>query len=145
MNLLLLFRYFSTGDETEKLCDPNFDEDCTIAVKVSLHDEDSKLLQACECLDDCNQIVYKFDIINDVLKQDKTLSKSTMASVKIRFGDDQYVAFKRYATHGTVELLSVVGGLLGLFLGVSVLSIVEFFYFFVFRFISNLWWSEDRH
>jgi acid-sensing ion channel, other len=115
------------------------------SVYDSMNDENSKLKEACECLDDCNEILYKFDIRYDnFTKNYHENSSLSIASAQVRFSDDQYIAYKRYATHGTVELLSVVGGLLGLFLGVSVLSIVEVFYFFIFRFLTDLWWNKAR-
>jgi acid-sensing ion channel, other len=61
------------------------------------------------------------------------------ASGLVYFDKDEYVAYKRYPSHGTVSLLSNIGGVLGLFLGISVLSIVEMIYFFTLRFIANLW------
>lgn len=64
------------------------------------------------------------------------------ASASIYFDDDEYIAYKRFASFGTVSFLSNIGGLLGLFLGVSVLSIVEFLYFFTLRFIDNLWFDN---
>jgi acid-sensing ion channel, other len=63
--------------------------------------------------------------------------------MSIYFADDEFIVLKRSATFGTVTFLSNIGGLLGLFLGVSVLSAVEVFYFFVIRFINNLWWSQS--
>jgi Amiloride-sensitive sodium channel len=66
-------------------------------------------------------------------------STELISSAQIRFSDDQYVGYKRYATHRTVELVSVVGGLWGLFLGFSVLSIAEFAYFVTLRFLGNFW------
>jgi Amiloride-sensitive sodium channel len=68
----------------------------------------------------------------------------TKSSMSIYIAEDEVFVFKRYATYGIVTLLSNIGGLLGLFLGVSVLSVVEVFYFFVIRFINNMWWKESN-
>ena len=59
------------------------------------------------------------------------------ATATFYFGDDEFVAYKRYDTHGRVGLLSNIGGLLGLFLGISLLSIVETIYFFTLRFFND--------
>lgn len=56
--------------------------------------------------------------------------------------DDEFIVYRRFANFGNVNLVANIGGLLGLFLGVSVLSVVEVFYFFVIRLINNLWWKE---
>jgi Amiloride-sensitive sodium channel len=68
----------------------------------------------------------------------------TKSSVSIYFADDEFFVSKRYLSFGNVTILSKVGGLLGLFLGISILSLIEFFYFFVIRFLNNLWWKESR-
>lgn len=59
--------------------------------------------------------------------------------VSIYFGSEEYSGYKRYASYGTVSLLSNIGGLLGLFLGISFLSVVETIYFFTLRFFNDLW------
>ena len=61
------------------------------------------------------------------------------AAATFYFGNDDFVAYKRYETHGRVGFLSNVGGLLGLFMGISLLSIVETIYFFTLRFINDLY------
>jgi hypothetical protein len=63
------------------------------------------------------------------------------AAVQVYFDDVEYIAYRRYASFGTVTLLSNIGGLLGLFLGVSVLSVIETIYFFTLRFIDDLWYK----
>lgn len=62
-------------------------------------------------------------------------------SASIYFSQDEFIVYLRYTNFGIVTLLSNIGGLLGLFLGVSALSAVEFLYFFVIRLFNNLWWQ----
>ena len=77
----------------------------------------------------------------------KTRSRAKVHAVKARkivkssfyFGGDAFVAYKRYETYGRVALLSNIGGLLGLFLGISLLSVIEIIYFFTLRFIDDFW------
>jgi hypothetical protein len=57
----------------------------------------------------------------------------TIASLKVFFKDNEFVPLKRFQLYGTVDFLANCGGLLGLFVGVSVLSIVEIFYYFILR------------
>jgi amiloride-sensitive sodium channel len=63
------------------------------------------------------------------------------ASATIYFDDDEYIAYKRYASYETVAFLSNIGGLLGLFLGVSIFSFVEILYFLTLRLVGN-WWRR---
>ena len=49
------------------------------------------------------------------------------------------MAYKRCASHGIVRIVSNIGGVLGFFLGISLLSIIETIYFFTLRFINDLW------
>jgi uncharacterized membrane protein len=49
------------------------------------------------------------------------------------FKDDDFLYTQRSEIHGWADFIANVGGLLGLFLGVSILSIVEIIYFISFR------------
>jgi acid-sensing ion channel, other len=64
------------------------------------------------------------------------------ASMTIYFDNDEFIVLRRYASYEFVNFISHIGGILGLFLGVSVLTAVEVFYFFVIRLINSLWWTE---
>lgn len=47
--------------------------------------------------------------------------------------DDDFISSKRSELYSFTALIANFGGLLGLFLGVSILSIAEIIYFMVFR------------
>lgn len=49
------------------------------------------------------------------------------------FRDDDFLYTQRSEIHGWADFIANFGGLLGLFLGVSILSIVEIIYFISFR------------
>ena len=53
--------------------------------------------------------------------------------------DAEYYALIRYQQFTVVDFLAYVGGILGLFAGISALSVVEFLYFFTLRLVSDLW------
>ncbi|KAL7036627.1 hypothetical protein ACKWTF_008881 [Chironomus riparius] len=59
-------------------------------------------------------------------------------TISLLWKDNEYYAQVRYQQFKIVDFLSYVGGILGLFAGISVLSIVEFFYFFTLRLMSDL-------
>lgn len=64
-------------------------------------------------------------------------SKDDLAWVSISFKVTQVPTFKRLETISFASGLSIFGGLLGLFMGVSLLSIIEFIYFSTLR----LFWT----
>jgi amiloride-sensitive sodium channel len=55
------------------------------------------------------------------------------ARLTIFFKDAQFITSKRSELYGTTDFLANCGGLLGLFMGVSILSIVELFYYCTIR------------
>lgn len=55
------------------------------------------------------------------------------ARLSIYFKEHQFITSKRSELYGLTDFLGACGGLLGLFMGVSVLSIVECIYYFTLR------------
>lgn len=53
--------------------------------------------------------------------------------MKIEFRNDYVTVLKRIEFRSTADFLSGSGGLFGLFIGASFLSLVEFIYFFIIR------------
>jgi acid-sensing ion channel, other len=106
-----------------------------------MFDESSPQVQQCDCLPSCSSIDYNIRLHFEKFKPENgsVVEKSSMS---VYFADDEFIVIRRYASFGTVTLLSNVGGLLGLFLGASVMSFIEIFYFFVIRLVNNLWWKE---
>ena len=60
-----------------------------------------------------------------------------MSKIKIYFKKNQFVALKRSELYGLTDFLSNCGGLLGLFMGFSILSIIELLYYLSFRWICG--------
>lgn len=61
-----------------------------------------------------------------------------MARVTIFFKEMQFITSERNELYGSTDFLANCGGLLGLFMGFSFLSIVEIFYFLTVRVLCNL-------
>lgn len=59
------------------------------------------------------------------------------ARLYIYFKEAQFITSKRSELYGTTDFLANCGGLLGLFMGVSLLSLVEIFYYLVIRFFRT--------
>lgn len=67
------------------------------------------------------------------------------ASVSISFRDHRVVTLKREEKYTYTDFLAICGGLLGLFLGVSALSIIEFLYYATLRLFWTLReWKSTR-
>ena len=61
-----------------------------------------------------------------------------MASIVIKFKESEFLPYRKYLRFDFVEFLSTFGGLLGLFAGISALSVIEVFYFFTLRIITDV-------
>lgn len=61
------------------------------------------------------------------------LSSAFRSAVTIFFKDDDFIFSKRNELYSFTDFIASFGGLLGLFLGISILSIVEIIYFLAFR------------
>lgn len=61
-----------------------------------------------------------------------------MVLVRIFFKENQFIASKRSELFGLTDFLANVGGLLGLFLGISAIAVAELAYFVIIRFNINL-------
>lgn len=104
------------------------------------------VVKACNCLPDCNSIEYEIKVVETKFQHKDHyvtfgnvsyyVGSTYYGGLAFSFGDTEYHAIARYSNHASTEFLSDIGGLLGLFLGVSVLSFVEIIYFFVLRFAS---------
>lgn len=60
------------------------------------------------------------------------------SSVTIFFRDHDVVTLKRSERYSFTDFLAICGGLFGLFLGVSALSIIEFLYYLTLRLYLTL-------
>lgn len=62
-----------------------------------------------------------------------------MSSLSIYFKENQFISSKRSELYGTTDFLANVGGLFGLFMGISVISFTEIIYFCTIRLNTHLW------
>ncbi|KAL7020247.1 hypothetical protein ACKWTF_011436 [Chironomus riparius] len=86
----------------------------------------------CRCLPLCNYVTYSYEAFT------KEFNAIENISISIRWKDTEYYALIRYEQFKIVDFLSYVGGILGLFAGISALSVVESLYFFTLRLITDL-------
>lgn len=74
-----------------------------------------------------------------ILNSDKFNTESMPAEVIIKFKENEFFLVIRRKQFSNIDFLSYCGGFLGLFAGISVLSIIELFYYFTIRVIVDLW------
>ncbi|XP_031626094.1 pickpocket protein 28-like isoform X2 [Contarinia nasturtii] len=105
----------------------------------------------CECLPGCYAIAYETEISlspllpQSPLLQGKKLVVSDTAVLNIYFKEPSVRAQRKEELIGFTEFLSNTGGLLGLFMGFSVISVIELFYFMSIRpYCNYLRISESR-
>jgi acid-sensing ion channel, other len=89
--------------------------------------------EKCNCLDACNFIKYSVEVIPLKLKN------RNQTSLEFKFKETDIVPLLRYIPLTFSEFLAQSGGLMGLFAGISVLSIFEVVYFASLRWIVDLW------
>lgn len=87
----------------------------------------------CSCLTSCNSIKYNMKFYP------RYHSEGNETILNFIMDTEDIVVYKRYQQFTLSDVISYVGGLLGLFAGISVLSIVEFFYFIILRVATNVW------
>lgn len=61
-----------------------------------------------------------------------------LSSLIIYFKNNQFITSKRHELYGPTDFLGNFGGLLGLFTGFSILSLMEIIYFLTVRIICNI-------
>uniref|UniRef100_A0A182RXW0 Pickpocket n=1 Tax=Anopheles funestus TaxID=62324 RepID=A0A182RXW0_ANOFN len=110
----------------------------------SLHKEITDIVNRCNCLPACRSVDYDVEITqtlrdidnylraNNELPQDIS-DKYLITTLAIYFKESYFITSKRSELYGWVDFLANCGGLLGLFMGVSILSLLEIFYFLTIR------------
>jgi Amiloride-sensitive sodium channel len=149
LNLCGCVKFQLARIKTTRVCGL-IDYQCFRDVDTFFHskNETSLELKSCDCLLDCNSIKYEFKVIETKQKYEPhnaTVDNQTQwvyftfyDALSFAFGEDQYTALRCYASYELVSFMSDVGGLLGLFLGVSAMSAIEIFYFFFIRLTRDL-------
>ncbi|CAG4951881.1 unnamed protein product [Colias eurytheme] len=111
--------------------------------------EARKVAARCECLPACTSIEYEAETSKedyDWMAFLKALEESTedlqslvLARVRIFFKEGQFIASRRSELYSRTDFLANCGGLLGLFMGFSILSVAEILYFFSLRLCCVIW------
>ncbi|KAJ2945603.1 hypothetical protein O0L34_g427 [Tuta absoluta] len=108
----------------------------------------------CKCLPACTSIEYESETSQadynwkeifkayklDIPEDEVNLKYSR---VMVFFKEAQFITSRRSELYGQTDFLANCGGLLGLFLGFSILSVVEILYFLTLRIVC-VWWRRRQ-
>ena len=134
--------------ETKRICFSKNDLKCLRDFYLRNFTRNNFIQQKCKCSIECEKISherlityskYPTKIITDSIRYDKILEKSVITKqgdfkndlennlvrVNIYFDSLSYVHIKEYPGMNEIGLISSIGGTLGLFLGMSLLSLTE--------------------
>nr|XP_053610910.1 pickpocket protein 28-like [Plodia interpunctella] len=118
--------------------------------KSEASNEARMIAHNCKCLPACTSIEYESETsqadydwkaIFRVLKLDYTEmdEDSQCSRVAVFFKEPQFITSRRSELYGQTDFLANCGGLLGLFMGFSLLSLAEIIYFLTLRLLCVLW------
>jgi amiloride-sensitive sodium channel len=134
-NCTTLFQPYnpSKGINHCKIQNPKSVEFCYEYAKSNLAiSDDFSIERNCSCLPTCDSVKYQ-------IKYSTEIDGSNETTIRIRMNMDDLISYRRYQQFTFSDVVSYVGGLLGLFAGISMLSIVEIFYFFIIRPVVDLY------
>jgi amiloride-sensitive sodium channel len=133
--------FFLIRNSSMKVCDIHGMECYFPHEYIFLNDFDHLLVSDgfCKCLPSCNSIEYKVEVIGE-RHTERYIDDAEYyeADLEFSYRDTEIFPLIRYQEFKIKDFLSFVGGLLGLFAGISVLSIIEFVYFFTLRLAVDL-------
>jgi acid-sensing ion channel, other len=96
----------------------------------------------CGCLDACDSIQYRTEVLAHNLVRTNESVGDFLAyyhtTFHFKFKDVDVIPLRRYRQMTFSDFLAQSGGMMGLFAGISALSIIEMFYFLTLRWMTNL-------
>ncbi|KAB0792999.1 hypothetical protein PPYR_12619 [Photinus pyralis] len=102
----------------------------------------------CDCLPACTSLTYNsensqadfqwYKVFEATKAKYRGLAGANLTSITLFFKEMQFITSERNELYGPTDFLANCGGLLGLFMGFSLLSIIEIFYFLSLRLVCNL-------
>ena len=109
----------------------------TESFQMSKNKDDKTPETICNCLPSCTSINYNYELTQFDLKFDRN-SQIVSSKLSIFFKDGKVATKESLKFYGFNDFVADSGGLLGLFMGISFLSIIEIIYYFSLRLICNL-------
>jgi amiloride-sensitive sodium channel len=106
---------------------------------------DKAYIETCGCLDTCNDVQYSIETFETKIKgKNKDYDNATM-TVTFRYKNEKFLPLVRRISFTFEDFLCQAGGLLGLYAGISALSVVELTYFITIRPLMNFYlWGVKK-
>jgi acid-sensing ion channel, other len=128
--------FFMVRNETTEVCDVQTGFYMELEFYRALRNAES-----CQCLDECDSIKYSIEVNghseNDIYTPASKFSSTSFVSMHFKFKDLLIAPLRRYQPFTFSEFLAQSGGMMGLFAGISALSIIELFYFMTLRWMVD--------
>jgi acid-sensing ion channel, other len=142
-------QFFMVRNDSTEMCDHRQERSAQFQTLFGLFMV-SSAESSCSCLDACDSIKYDVEIISHTIKEyNETLDMDQIdidVRLNFKFKDVDIVPLRRYLPFTFTDFLAQSGGMLGLFAGISVLSLVELMYFMTIRWMVNMWrWMKNRN
>ncbi|XP_069695435.1 pickpocket protein 28-like isoform X2 [Periplaneta americana] len=142
--------YYMPRGQGTSICGAGKRECIQFAADSFTTDDDG--LDTCNCIPACTEITYDVETSQATFKWEESMKASMkgeglnftmseslkLSKVAFYYKDSQFVSSRRGELFGPLEFLASCGGLMGLYLGFSFLSLVEIIYFFTVRLCCNL-------
>ncbi|XP_039286868.1 pickpocket protein 28-like isoform X2 [Nilaparvata lugens] len=118
-----------------------------VIIRFSSRQQDSKHFSACNCLPACTEIAYDMEFSSlPMLFEDPSSNisknatkKGNTAVVSYLFKTNSVSNIQRVAIVTISDFIANIGGLMGLFLGFSFISLFEVIYFMTARWATDVW------
>ncbi|KAL7019577.1 hypothetical protein ACKWTF_011168 [Chironomus riparius] len=120
--------FYMIRNSTTRICSAS-EEKCYLSARDAFLNFQSN----CDCLRPCNFVKYHLEIIHKDLQKYKYYSRQKTLELSMNFKRDSTNHFIHSQLYDVMDLLSHLGGFLGLIAGFSFLSFVELIYWFTFR------------
>ncbi|OXA47357.1 Pickpocket protein 28 [Folsomia candida] len=124
-------RFYMPRSENQQICGL-MKRNCTESLLNRLF-EDGLEAECPMCLQTCNDIEFKMSSTFAPLRQDIPLAGRNVSILHVHYVSASTYPKQRKELYGLIDLISNTGGLLGLCMGFSVLSILEIVYFLTLR------------
>ncbi|KAH8397812.1 hypothetical protein KR222_002754 [Zaprionus bogoriensis] len=147
-NCSCILYYLPRIDPAARVCGPN-DNNCTNRVQTDI--ESSKTGMSCEtCWPGCFELTYKStlstsmivsgpnyqsgeDLPEDLFNPNNGSFNSDLSILHFYYLNNNFRSTTKSEMFGFTDFLSNIGGLLGLFMGFSIFSVIEIFYYVTMR------------
>lgn len=103
-------------------------------IKMQREGKNSKTVDKCDCMPICTSMYYNLE----TSQSPWNWKRKHLSSFQIFFKGNQFVTMERNELFGITDFLANFGGLLGLFVGFSLLSLIEILYFLTLRIFINI-------